>query len=164
MHAMNWIWKTLDIVSTKLRIVGAFSLGAMMLLTCADVVGRLFKHPVYGSVEVVSLLGVFVVASTLPFTHLSKGHIGVELVFRYFPRRAKFWVDTITGLLSLAVYGLVAWRMFDYASEMKASGEVSMNLQLPEYLIIFAAAICFGIFFIAILKGIKDNYDTMRKK
>lgn len=162
---MNFIWKLLDSIATKLKVVGALGLVGMTVLTCADVVGRFFKHPVFGSVELVTFMSVIAVSASLPFVHMKSGHIGVEIMFRFFSGRTRAIIDTLTSTLTLVLYGLVSWRMFDYATEMKASGEVSMNLELPEYIVIFVVAICFVIFFWAIIKGVRDNlYLIMRQK
>ncbi len=161
---MDFFWKALDAVADKLKIIGALGLAGMTVLTCTDVVGRFFKHPVFGSVELVTFMGVMAVAASLPAVHLNKGHIGVELLFRFFSRRTRAVIDSITGVLSLILFGLLSWRMFDYAMEMRASGEVSMNLGFPEYMLVFVVAVCFGFFFLAILKGIRDSFVAARLK
>lgn len=151
-------------ISDKMKAIAAACLVGMMLLTCTDVVGRFFKHPVFGSVELVTFLAVLAVALSLPHTHEAKGHIGVELVVRKFSPRTQGAIDMITGITSLILFGLVSWRMFDYAMKIRASGEVSMNLQLPEYMIIFIVAACFFVLFMIIVKGIVCNFKILRKK
>ena len=41
----------------------------MMLITVVDVVGRFFKHPIFGSVEIVGFLAVAVAAAAMPHTY-----------------------------------------------------------------------------------------------
>lgn len=147
-----------------MKTVGAAFLVGMALLTCVDVVGRLFKHPVFGSVELVTLMGVFGVVFSLPFTHDTKGHIGVELFVAKLPRKTRAFIDICTAFFSFLFFGLVTWRMFDYAWKMMESGEVSMNLELPEYLFIFVVAFCFVVFSLIIIKGIVENFEEMRRK
>jgi len=45
---------------------------------------------------------------------------------------------------------------------MHGSGEVSMNLELPEYYIIYIAAFCFVIFSLIILRDIIQNIIKLR--
>ncbi len=161
---MELFWKIAQWVSEKLKLTGAICLVGMALLTCVDVVGRFFKHPIYGSVELVTFMGVLAVAMALPLTHETKGHIGVELFVRKLSKKARAAIDTITGTVSLVFFVLVTWRMFDYGVKMKISGEVSMNLQLPEYMIIFIVGICFVVFSLSILKGIIESLRIMREK
>jgi len=147
-----------------MKIAGAACLIGMVALTCIDVVGRYFKHPLFGSVELVTFLGILAVAMSLPFAHDTKGHIGVELFVRRLPRRSRGIIDLGTGILSLGLFSLVTWRMLVYAIKMMRSGEVSMNLELPEYVIIFLVACCFMVFSLTILKSITQTVKELRKK
>lgn len=162
--SINMFWKIHKIISTKMKQVGAACLFGMALLTACDVIGRMFKHPIFGSVELVTFLAVFVVAMALPFTHEDKGHIGVELFVRKLSRKTRAVIDIITGSASLILFVLVAWRMFIYAYKMKESGELSMNLQLPEYLVIFVVAVSCVVFCLSITKVLFDNIAKLRAK
>ena len=144
-------------------MVGAVFLFAMALLTCVDVIGRLFKYPIFGSVELVSFMGVIAIACSLPFTHQAKGHIGVELFIRKLPSKTRHIIELCTELLSLALFTLIAWRMFIYARKTQESGELSMNLQLPEYAIIFLLACGFVIFALTIINSIFQTFSKLRK-
>jgi len=161
---MQRVWKFIDQVADKMKRVGAALLVIMVALTCLDVVGRLFRHPVFGSVELMSLMGAVAVAMALPYTHAEKGHIGVEIVMDKLPRRVRDFFELITSLLSLLLFGIVTWKMFEYSVKMKESGEVSMNLGLPEYLIIGVVGFGFIIFTLTIVKGTVETFGRLRRK
>ena len=161
---MSSLWKALQFITDRMKMVGAACLFGMVALTCVDVVGRYFKHPLFGSVELVTFLGVLAVAMALPFTHETKGHIGVELFVRRLPRKSRGVIDLATGIMTLGLFALVTWRMLVYAFKMMRSGEVSMNLELPEYAIIFVVACCFVVFTLAIVKSIARTVEELRKK
>ncbi len=158
---MNYLWKITEFVSGKMKVVGAACLFGMVLLTCADVIGRFFKHPVFGSVELVVFMGVLAVAMSLPFTHQNDGHIGVELFVRNLPKKTQSFISLVTSILSLGLFVLVTWRMFRYAVQMHESGEVSMNLELPEYLIIFALSFGFVVFTLTIIRSIVNHFTEL---
>lgn len=147
-----------------LRRIGAVCLVGMTALTCADVVGRFFRHPIFGSVEIVGFMATLAVAMAMPYTHKEKGHIGVEILVRVFSRRTQMLIDIATGSLSLALFAVVTWRMGVYAYTMKESGEVSMNLELPEYVIIFVVAFCFVIFTLIILQDIVQDFRELKER
>lgn len=155
---MNKIWRATDALSRVMKIGGAACLVIMSALTCVDVVGRFFKHPLFGSVELVGYMGVLAVAFSLPFTHATNGHIGVELLMRRLSSRTQQIMETITGLLGCVLFCLVAWRMGVHALHLKQSGEVSINLQLPEYLVVGVVALCGIVLAATILKGVIDRY------
>jgi len=161
---MKGFWKVFQFISDKMKVIGAACLVIMTLLTCVDVVGRFLRHPVFGSVEIMGFLGTFAVAMALPVTHATKGHIGVEILVTKLSKKVCAFIDLCTSLLSLGLFILVSWQMFDYSWKFKASGEVSMNLELPEYLIIFVVACCFVVFSVFILKDVIENLKILRKK
>lgn len=160
---MNFIWQSIRFLSDKMRMIAASCLVGMTLLTCVDIVGRLCRHPVFGSVELVSFMGIGVVALSLSYAHEQKSHIGVEIFVSRLSGKMRAFVDICTGILSFVFFGLVTWQMFGYAVKMQESGEVSMNLELPEYLIIFMVAFSFVIFSLMIVLGIVQNCKEMMK-
>ncbi|MDY0269479.1 TRAP transporter small permease [Trichloromonas sp.] len=120
---------------------------AMMLLTCADVMLRLFGHPIPGTYELVSFFGAVAVAFAMAHTCVEKGHIAVSVLVQLLPRRGRETVDALTSALSLLLFALIAWRSVLYAEDLRRSGEVSLTLQLPFYPFIHgiglaAAAVC----------------------
>ena len=143
-----------------MKAIGAFCLVVMMLLTCADVVGRFFGHPIFGSVEIVGFMAALSVAMALPYTHQARGHIGVEIVFRLLSERTRKLIELVTNTLALLLFAVVTWRMALYARTMKGAGEVSMNLEIPVYLIIALVAFCFLVFTLAI---VQDMVRALRK-
>jgi TRAP-type C4-dicarboxylate transport system permease small subunit len=151
---MARFWKALQWATEAMKTVGSACLIGMMFLTCADVAGRFFGHPIFGSVEIVAFMAAASVAMALPYTHQVRGHIGVEIVFRLLPVRAQRAVETVTNMLALILFALVTWRMALYARTIKVSGEVSMNLELPVYLIIAVVSFSFLVFTLVILQDV----------
>jgi C4-dicarboxylate transporter, DctQ subunit len=161
---MNFFWKIVQWILDKMKIIGAACLVGMMLLTCVDVVGRAFSHPVFGSVEIVGYMAILSVVMAMPYTHQVQGHIGVEIIVRLFSEKTQTIIDICTGITSLILFAIVTWRMTDYANTMKESGEVSMNLELPEYAIIYVTAFCLLIFTLIILRDILNNIRKLKSK
>ncbi len=164
MNGMNKLWKATAFLSRAMKMGGAACLVIMSALTCVDVVGRFFKHPLFGSVELVGFMGVLAVALSLPFTHETNGHIGVEILMRRFSSRTQKVMETITGLLGCVLFALVAWRMAVHALHLKQSGEVSINLQLPEYIVVWLVAACCVVLAVTILKGVIDRFGPSENK
>lgn len=161
---MEAVWKLMERISNSMRYIGAFLLIAMMALTVVDVVGRVFKHPVFGSIELMYLMGALATAMALPDTHIKNGHIGVELFVSKLSRRIRALVEVLVGILSLALFCVVTYKMFEYSMKFRDSGEVSMNLGLPEYLIILVVACSFLIFTVLIVRTILQAFNRLIKK
>ena len=139
-----------------LKATGAVALTAMMLLTVIDVTGRLFKYPIFGSVELVGFLAVIVMAAALPYTYQMDGHVGVEIFLRLLPKRWRLAFEIGTRVCSFALFSVIAWQMFVYAADLKASGEVSMNLEFPVFYIVYVLAGCLTVFALTIFQRIVD--------
>lgn len=159
---MSIIWKIADWLLAQLKTIGAICLVGMMSLTCVDVVGRYLGSPVFGSVELVGYMAILSVAAALPYTHQAKAHIGVEIVTRLLSEKTRTIIDACTGVASLVLFVIITWRMMVYSETMKESGEVSMNLEFPEYIIIFAVSICFLVSCLHILQDVLHNFKQLR--
>ena len=159
---MNLFWKIIHWILDSMKIIGAVCLVGMMLLTCVDVVGRAFGYPIFGSVEIVGFMATLAVVMAMPYTHKVQGHIGVEIVVRMFSKKTQIIIEICTGVVSLILFAIVTWRMTIYAQTMEESGEVSMNLELPEHWIIYVTSLCLLIFTLIILRDIIDNLKKLR--
>ena len=161
---MNYFWNIIQWLLDKMKIIGAACLVGMTFLTCADVVGRALGHPIFGSVEIVGFMATLAVVMAMPYTHQVQGHIGVEILVRLFSERTQTIIDISTGILSLILFTVVSWRMAVYAYTMQESGEVSMNLEFPEHVIIYLTAFCLVVFTLIILKDIIFNIRKLQSK
>lgn len=123
---------------------GACLLG-MVLITCADVIGNAFDHPILGTEEITSLAGSIFLAFGLAYTQANKGHIGVDLLYRHFPRPMKVVVDLTTSLASALFFLLATWQSVSYAAEMARKGVVTETLGLPVQYVIYGVAAGCGI-------------------
>ncbi len=160
---MKMISSVLDKFSDFLKIIGAIALTSMMLLTVVDVIGRFFKHPIFGSVELVGFLATIIVAAALPYTHKVDGHVGVEILVRLLSKKAQICFDIFTRSLSLVLFSIITWQMFLYAKDIRETGEVSMNLEFPIYYIVYLLAFGLLIFSVTILETILGNIKQLRE-
>ena len=138
---MNRIERLVDRMASFFNGIAAASVVGMMALTCLDVGLRFFRHPIPGTYEVVGMLGAVFVSFSLARTSLDQGHIAVDFLVQRFPKRVQHAVEAInTGICALLFTVLCRQCVF-YAMDLKASGEVSMTLQMPIHPFVFGIAI-----------------------
>lgn len=113
---------------------------AMMCLLAADIVLRLVRMPIPGASELVGFLGAVVAGFALGQTTLDHGHVAVELVVRRFPKGLQKTIYILVTLLSIVLFALLAWEFVGYGNDLNTSGEVSMDLQLPFYPVLYGLA------------------------
>lgn len=123
------------------NILACAAVIAMMLLSTADVVLRLFGKPIPGTYELVGFLGTAVVSFALAFTSIEKGHIAVEILVEKLPQRAQLAIEAFCNLIGALLFGVIAYQAILYALDFRKSGEVSATLQMPAYPFIFGIAI-----------------------
>jgi len=145
----------LERIESTMRKIAAACLMGMALVTGADVLLRgVFNTPIFGSEEIVGILGIIVVGFALPYTHYQKSHIGVEILVRRLSRRTREAVKLLTNAATLFLIAVITWRMFLYAGSQAESGEVSMNLELPEYMVIYVLAFGFLVYTVCLVVDI----------
>ena len=129
------------VLAQKLDMVAAIAIVAMMSLTCADVVLRLFRKPVPGTYEIVSFLGAVAVSFAIAHTSAEKGHVAVNLIVRVLPKRVQGIIESIVSLSGIILFALIAWQSVLYGMDCQRTGEVSLTLQLPFYPVIYGVAL-----------------------
>jgi len=147
-YSMDTFEKLADWLASRAYWVAGAAIVAMMGLTCADIILRLFRMPIPGTYELVCFMGAVAVAFAMAHTSNENGHVAVSLVVRLFPTRVQGVIEIFTNTFVLILFILIAWRSFLYAETIRTSGEVSLTLKLPFYPFIYgvalsAALVCF---------------------
>jgi len=141
-------------LETRMKQLGALCILGVALVTGADIVGRLLNTPVFGSEEIVTFLAGLAIGLSMPFAHTRNSHIRVEILMRRFSKATRKRINLVTDSVTFLFFAVVTWRMFEYGASTAGSGVVSMNLELPEHLIIYALAGCFAAFSMSLLRDV----------
>lgn len=141
-------------MNKALNKVSGISLLGIMLLTCLDVFLSLFGHPVLGAEELVSLWAALLLAFAPPTTHFKKANVGVDIIYVKLSTRGKRIVNIFNETISFALFVLIAWRCYLYAVTLFHSGEVSMVLELPSYILVFGISFSLLMLALTILVGL----------
>jgi len=157
---MNTLEKLANWLASRAYWVAGAAIVSMMLLTCADIVLRLFRMPIPGTYELVCFMGAVAVAFAMAHTSNENGHVAVSLVVRLFPNRVQGAIEIITNTFVLILFILIAWRSVLYAESLRITGEVSLTLKLPFYPFIYGIA--FSAAIVCLVK-IMDIYKSFLK-
>lgn len=143
-------------LSRGMQSIAGFALVFMMTLTTCDVILRAFGSPIIGTYEMVSFTGGVVIGFATPITSFMRGQIFVDFFYQKFPQITQNILNTITRLLDIALFAVIAWNLMLMARDMYRSGEVSLTLQLPFY------PIAYGIGFALIVECLVLVYDIFK--
>lgn len=93
-----------------LTLLSAGIIGAMMMITLADVVARRgFHYHVKGSYEYVYLLFVYIVFFGLAYAQRQDAHITIGVVYDRLPRKARRYVEGVTLGISFVLFAALTW-------------------------------------------------------
>jgi TRAP-type C4-dicarboxylate transport system permease small subunit len=156
-------------LSSILNFVAGFCLVGMTCLTCADVVLRLFRHPILGTYEMVGFLGATVAGLAMAYTTMKGGHVAVAVLVMQFSRRVQTTIFTITHLLAIVLFALLTWECMAYGNDLRISGEVSLTLELPFFPVLyglslssFVVCLVLWVDLWGVLAGKKDPWSRAR--
>lgn len=93
-----------------LSYISAGAIGAMMVITVADVVARRFFHGhVKGSYEYVSLLFVYLIFFGLAIAQRRDAHITLGILYDRLPRKVRLPIEGVTLALSFILFSALTW-------------------------------------------------------
>lgn len=146
-----------------LWIAGLFLL-AMIAITGANIVIRLFWLPIRGTFELMGYFGAVVTAFALGYTQIKRGHIAVDIVVLRFSEKAQRILHAINHVICMVFFSIVTWQVFKYATTLRETGEVTETLQIIYYPFTYAVALgCLVMaftFLVDFLKSIIGNRET----
>ena len=152
-------------VSAVLAYIGAAALLLMMGLTAADVIGRyLFNAPILGTFEITEFLVLLLIFSFLAYTQSKKSHVAVDLLVGLFPQKVRAGIAVFNHTVCLLLMVLITWMGFQKALELKAVGEASPNLQIPDYPFVFFLAFGCLVFCIEYVRDLIELYVNLKEQ
>lgn len=144
-------------LTRSLNALSAAAVMAMMLLTCADIVLRLMRRPITGTYELMGFLAALFVSFALAQTSVDKGHIAVDFLVMRLSRRAQRIIDALNDGVCIGLFALVTRQCVVYGAELRASGEVSMTLQLPVYPVVYGIGAGCAVLCLVLAARVVDN-------
>ena len=137
---MDHFNRVIDFITKLCDRIAQAGVFVMLLILFANILGRKFWKPIYGTFDYVSFICAILVAFSIPYCALKKGHTQVELVVERFSERVQGIIGIITDILGLGTFSLVTWQCVVYAIDMKRCGELSMTTLLPFYPYVYGIA------------------------
>ena len=134
-----------------LAALAAVSILVLMLITAVDVVFRALNQPIKGAYDLVQIAVVVAITGALPYTTAVKGHVAIEVFYHKLGRRGRVIMDSFIRILAMVLFAVLALQSFFYGNQLKATGQVSMTLQIPlfwvPYLITFSSVVVVLVIF-----------------
>jgi len=133
-------------VVPALGIIAAVLMFCLMLLTCADVVGRyFFNKPVTGGFELTEMLLAALIFAGVPLVTLRGDHITVDLFDPVTPDWLFRIQHALATLIGAACTGYLAWCLWLRAAGLDRAGETTSQLQFKIAWLAYAMAMLMAL-------------------
>lgn len=129
-----------------LKLGCGFCLLAMILLTCADVVGRyVLKSPVFGALEMTEIFLASAIFFALPLVTLRGEHVTVDLLDAHLSPYIQSIQSRIANVICGVATGFLTWQLWLQALKLLQSGERTAQLGLQLGWLMMLLAFCAGL-------------------
>jgi len=135
------VGRALHFCSYAFVLVGGILMAALTVMTVVSVLGRdLFSVPIPGDFELVTMGTAIAVFLFLPYCHLQRGNVVVDLFLSWAPRKVQIFFDGASGVLLAVIAAGLGWRMVLGGFDMHQYNDVSYILALPTWPVFAMAA------------------------
>ncbi len=143
--------------------ISQFAVTAMMIVVVGNILLRILWRPIYGTYDVVMLL-MTPIAFALGYCAVQRGHISVELIVTLLPNRVQAMIDSLTGVLSVGIFAIVAWQVWLFGTDMWNRGEVTLSVHIPVFPFIYGVSVgCAVLSLVVLVDFIKAVEKLVRK-
>lgn len=129
MHHTRRIADGLIGLSASIGVLGIFVEVATIL---ADVIGRAFGAPLFGSQDIITMAMVIVVFGGMALCDRTGGHIGVDLLESRFPLAVNRIIDIAAAMLGAVIFLFIAWAVWDSAKLSQMLNLSTNLLRIPK--------------------------------
>ncbi len=138
---MLYLTKITMYLNRILTFLAGLILVVMVLLTCANIVCRMFWVPVSGTYELMGFAGALLTAFALAYTQVKKGHIAVDVLVNVFPQKTRWIIAAVNNGMCFIFFMLAGWQLVIKANTLRTTGEVTETLRIIYYPFTYAVAL-----------------------
>ena len=147
---MQSLSKHLHLIEKLIITVG---LGAATLLMFANVVARYVFHTGFSwTLELVQYLFAWVVLVGAAHGFHVGAHLGIDILVEKLPARAQRIVTLVAVALTLLFVGLVFYYSLQYTRRIYEWGDLTLDLQIPQWIPYLAIPVGLGLMFLHLLQ------------
>jgi TRAP-type transport system small permease protein len=140
------------IVVPVLGFIAASVLFAVMILTCADVIGRyFFLRPVFGAFEMTETLLAALIFGGLPLVTLRNEHVTVDILDPIVPDWVLRMQHVIACALGAVATFYLAYRLWLRALVLDAGGETTGQLKYKLAYLAYAMSVMMALTAVSLL-------------
>ena len=126
------IEKSVHRLARWLNWLAALAIVVIMMIVCINVLSRsIFGIPLKGTVDIVSQMGVLVIAGAIAYTQVLKSHIRISLFVDKLPKSIRTFLAALIDIIGIILFGIISWQSILFAKGTYEIGELSEVLKIP---------------------------------
>jgi TRAP-type C4-dicarboxylate transport system permease small subunit len=156
--------KIITVFCQVASMIGVVFLVAIVSLTVVDVLLRVFfNSPILGSTEITEYMMICLILGT-GLCALRGRQIKMDMIVDRFKPRAQAYVDSFTNLLTLGIFGILCWTIFQEGLTLQKLKLISSILKIPTFPFYLVLSIGLGILCLAlVVLVVKSIMKAVRK-
>ncbi len=139
-------------LTVPLDVLASIVLFAMVVLNCADVIGReVFNSPVFGATELTRLMIPLIVFAAVPIVGYREEHISVDLIDLVYPKSAINPRQIGLNIITMLLMAGVCYQLYFAALDAKEYTEMTEDLSIGLWNIYYFISVMAGLTAILLL-------------
>ncbi len=131
---MTYFIRVMERANHFLAPVGIGAMLIMMTVVTLNVLGRaIFNAPIFGTVEVVELTGVFLASFIIGYTQLLRKNITIPILIDRMPARVRGALDSFALFVGMFIFAVLAWTGVTVAWGMAAGSEYTGVFEIAKW-------------------------------
>lgn len=149
-----------------LHAISSMLLFLIMFLTLFDVIGRyFFNSPIKGTYELTALSLAIMIFFSLGAAQIKGDHIEIDFLIKKLGEKVQYYWNFGVYLVLFVVVIVTSWQLWVYGQRMMEGNNVSGDLGIELYLIVFLTAIGALGFALALISSSAQNlYKAVNAK
>ncbi|MBF0111241.1 MAG: TRAP transporter small permease [Desulfamplus sp.] len=132
MQHLEKFLKFVEKMNEKIGKASASLIFVFMLLMVYEVIARyFFESPTIWAHEICGFIFAAYIALTGGWVLLEKGHVAVDIIYQYFPRKAKCIADIAVSITGFFMFGILFWQGYKFAWHAIKTNQHSHTLFAP---------------------------------
>ena len=144
-------------ITGKLFLLSQLALFLMVLPTTVDVIGGLFGRPLASAQEFTEVLELIMVYTGIGYIQAKRNNIMVEMFYERFSRPVQKVLDIVLVGVTGVVFCFVSWRLGVLALDKLHSGEITLLLEFPVYIMPLVGAMGCIFMVLAIFANVLED-------
>jgi TRAP-type C4-dicarboxylate transport system permease small subunit len=164
MDFMARVGRGIDSSTKSVDYVARGAIMAVMVLTCVNIITRLFGQPILGAQEISGALMAMTLAFALPYSVAKKIHVDLELLVSRLPARVQAVMDVFVAILNLCLFLLITWQCWKYASKLANVHALYATLRMPIYPFVYMVFFGFALSCLVLLFDVVKSVVEVKKR